>query len=153
VKQLNLTSALCAVLLSACSSDECPSLHACDIRKVSCQRETAEVTKCLRGGTTPAPRVAVVDADDFIAAQEDMAEEPEAEQDARRGLALLRLMPRDSSPRELARQRWDNVGAFFDPDSGGVTILDRNKEIDSPWAVILLLHEYVHAMQHADASP
>jgi hypothetical protein len=140
---------------SACS-DGCPTLQSCDIRSASCQRTTFEVVQCLRGGKAEQAQVdvRVIDAERFIDAQVETSEPPSQQTlDARRGLSLLRLFPEDSGEPALVRQSWQRVAAFFSPSAGGVTVLDRGNGSDGQDAVILLAHEYVHALQSAEAKP
>ena len=143
-----LALALCAA--TACAGDDCPTLRECDIRERSCQSRTARVAACLRGGDPAAPAVDVVDKDAFVEEQVQSAREagesPE-ERDVRRGLALLALMPWTDDTGELTREHWTNVAAFYAPDTGGITILDDGSALDDPGAVILLLHEMIHALQ------
>lgn len=139
-----------ALAASACSGSDCPTLRECDIREADCQARTAEVAACLRGGDAARPSVTVVNKDAFVEEQVESARqtgETADERDLRRGLALLALMPWSDDPGELSHERWTNVAAFYSSDTGGVTILDDGEELDTPGAVILLLHEMIHAMQ------
>jgi hypothetical protein len=142
--------ALGALAASGCGGNDCPTLRECDIREAECQERTAEVAACLRGGDEARPAVTVVDKDAFIEEQVQSVRqsgETADERDLRRGLALLALMPWSDDPVELSRDRWRNVAAFYSSDSHGVTILDDGDELDGPGAVLLLLHEMIHAMQ------
>jgi hypothetical protein len=139
-----------ALAVSGCGGNDCPTLRECDIREQDCQERTARVAACLRGGDEARPSVTVVNRDAFIEEQvqnaQQTGETPE-ERDLRRGLALLALMPWSDDPGELSRESWTNVAAFYSSDSDGVTILDGGDELDTPGAVVLLLHEMIHAMQ------
>lgn len=138
------------VLLCGCDAG-CPRLQSCDIRERSCQREIAEVAACLRGGEVVTPAVEVVDADAFIEgelAAAAAAEPPTVQQRAmERALSLLELAPESSDPAAVTRESWDGVAAFYAPDTGGVTVLDRGDDLNGSSAVVTLLHELVHAMQ------
>jgi hypothetical protein len=138
-------------------------LHACDIREPSCQRSTAQVAACLRGdaqsvpardGTRSLPSIEVVDAEAYIASQvveAERAPDPDdRSRDTRRALALLRLSPARDDPGQIARDRWQGVAAFFSHETEKITILDRGRKLDDGSAVVLLLHELIHAAQHLD---
>jgi hypothetical protein len=136
--------------LSACSAGDCETLDSCDIRQRSCQDHVAKVVACLRGARGVTPKVDVVDAERFIDRQVSDAEEDAFSDDLRdhyRALSLLRLMPADVQPGELARDEWDNVAAFFDPETHRVTVLDRGSALDGAGSMIVLAHELVHAAQ------
>lgn len=147
-----LTVACTATTAVACSG-ECPTVQECDIRDAECQRRTAEVTACLRGGSAPAPPIEVVDANVFIDSEvQGAVSQPPSEdvRDLRRGIALFNLLPKRDDPGSTVRDYWDDVAAFFSSKTGKVTILDRGAPLDGPSAVLLLVHELVHAMQHVE---
>jgi len=136
----------------ACSGD-CPTLRECDIRDSSCQQQTAEVAACLRGGTAVLAPVVVVDAQAFVESQvADAQNNPESAdaRDLRRGLALLSLASWNADQSTVIRDYWNDVAAFYSSKTGKVTVLDRGRPVDGPSAVRLLVHEFVHAMQHQD---
>jgi hypothetical protein len=135
-----------------CSSNECDTVQACDIRKAACQQQTLEVLTCLRGGEGALPRIEVVDAGAFIAEQVGSAQAeplPDEEVLLREALALFRLMAPATQPGEVEAEYWNGVAAFFSAEHRQVTILDRGSPLDEPGAVILLVHELVHALQAA----
>ena len=139
--------------LSACSSGECPTLEACDIRDGGCQRHTAKVLGCLRGSGSTVPEITVVSAEAFIAEQVAEAEanpEPPEDRNLRQGLSLFGLMDQDAGPAGVEREYWTNVAAFFSDTDQRVTILDRGEPLDEPASVNLLLHELVHALQSTE---
>lgn len=142
--------ALLGAALAACSTGDCDQLESCDIRERSCQERVAKVVACLRGSRSVMPRVAVVDADDFIDERVSDADETPLDDDQRahyRALHLFRLMPADLRAGELAQDEWAEVAAFFDSDTHRVTVLDRGYELDGAGSVLLLAHELVHAQQ------
>jgi hypothetical protein len=139
-----------ALALSACSEAKCESLESCDIRDRSCQDHVAKVVACLRDSRAVTPRTDVIDADEFIEDQVRDANEEPLDDDTRahfRSLHLFGLMPYPAEAGDLARAEWENVAAFFDSDTGRVTVLDRGQKADGPSAVIVLAHELVHAQQ------
>lgn len=145
--RLTIFTALWAVArsLAACSGD-CPTVQACDIRERSCQRDTAEVAACLRGGKASDVKIDVVDKDSFIDAQVTSNAESAAQRDLRNGLSLLGLM--EPNDEEAVRDYWNWVGAFYSSDTDRITVLHRGTPLSAPSFVILLLHEFIHAMQH-----
>jgi hypothetical protein len=143
---------LCS-LLGGCSSDECETVVACDIRERDCQERTGEVLACLRGSGSVLPEITVVDAEAYIDQQiADAAQSPEPPEDQyfRRGLSLFGLMDADAEPAAVAREYWANVAAFFSGEDQHVTILDRGSPLDQPESVTLLVHELVHALQSSE---
>lgn len=95
----------------------------------------------------------VVDAEAFIdqKVEQSVADPENADQrDFRRAMALLGLMVSSEGISENVRERWARVAAFYDSDEDRITILDRGRPLDGPGAAFLLLHEVVHAMQHAE---
>jgi hypothetical protein len=147
--------ALAASALPGCG-DECPALESCDIRRSECQAHTAAVAACLSGNGSVRPQVNVVDAPSYIEEQSLQAEaEPESDDDLaeERALALLALMPTNPEVGALTNDYWATVGAFYDPDTGGVTVLDRGQPLNGSSAVLTLLHEMVHAMQFQREQP
>jgi hypothetical protein len=141
--------ALLGVLPATGCTGDCPVLESCDIRRAKCQAHTTEVATCLSGDTAVHPALVVVDAQVYIEEQiaGDTDTESDDQRDLRRGLALLNLMPAQLDAPELERQYWDTVGAFYDPDTKQVTILDRGQPLDGGGAVTTLLHELIHALQ------
>jgi hypothetical protein len=140
-------------LLGGCSSDECETVVACDIRQRDCQERTGEVLACLRGSGSVLPEIAVVDAEAYI--DQQIAEvmqnpEPPEDQNLRRGLGLFGLMDPDAEPAAVEREYWANVAAFFSGEDQRVTILDRGSALDRPESVTLLVHELVHALQSSE---
>ena len=130
--------------------DECPALEACDIRRSECQAHTAQVAVCLSGNDAVQPPVNVVDAEWYIEQQSSQAEaEPETpDQRAERlALALLNMMPTELQVSALESEYWATVAAFYDSETGEVTVLDRGQPLGDSGAVTTLLHEMVHAMQ------
>jgi hypothetical protein len=143
---------LCS-LLGGCSSDECETVVACDIRQRDCQERTGKVLACLRGSGSVLPEITVVDAEAYIdqrIAEVTESPEPPADQNLRRGLGLFGLMNPNAEPASVAREYWANVAAFFSGEDGRVTILDRGSALDQPESVTLLVHELVHALQSAE---
>lgn len=139
-----------ASALSGCTTGDCDPLESCDIRDHSCQEKVAKVVACLRDSSAVTPRVDVVDADDFIDAQVKNAEDDPLSDDQRaqyKALNLLALMPKDAEASDLAADEWANVAAFYDSETRRVTVLDRGYELEGPGAVLLLVHELVHAQQ------
>jgi hypothetical protein len=74
---------------------------------------------------------------------------PDEEVLLREALALFRLMAPATQPGEVEAEYWNGVAAFFSAEHRQVTILDRGSPLDEPGAVILLVHELVHALQAA----
>jgi hypothetical protein len=135
---------------AACTAGDCDPLESCDIRERSCQESVAKVIACLRGSRAVAPAVKVVDADDFIDEQVSDADGEPFNDDRRdhyRALHLFRLMPAEIESGQLAFDEWNDVAAFFDPETHGVTVLDRGRAVDDSSSVLLLAHELVHAQQ------
>lgn len=144
--------ALCS-LLGGCSSDECETVVACDIRQRDCQERTGEVLACLRGSGSVLPEITVVDAEAYIdqqVAEVTEGPEPPEEQNLRRSLGLFGLMDPDAEPAAVEREYWANVAAFFSGEDQRVTILDRGSALDQPESVTLLVHELVHALQASE---
>jgi hypothetical protein len=143
-------AALIVSSLAACAAGDCEALESCDIRQRGCQDRVAKIVACLRGARAVTPKVDVVDAERFIDRQASDAEDAAFSDDLRdhyRALHLLRLMPADVQPGELARDEWDDVAAFFDSDTHRVTVLDRGSALDSSGSMVVLAHELVHAAQ------
>jgi hypothetical protein len=146
----NLVALAAGLPLLGCAADACPGLESCDIRRASCQLHTAAVTRCLSGNDTGEPRVNVVNAPSYVEQRTAEAEaEPETEdlRDERQALALLNLMPAERDVAASQAEIWSRVAAFYDSDTGEITVLDRGQPLDSPNLVVLLLHEMVHAAQ------
>jgi hypothetical protein len=147
----SLALALMLSTLAACASTgDCDRLESCDIRERPCQERVAKIVACLRGSSAVTPRVDVVDADDFIEGRVESADDQPLSDDLRdhyRALHLLRLMPADVKPGQLAADEWDSVAAFFDSETHRVTVLDRGVPLNGASSVILLAHELVHAQQ------
>jgi hypothetical protein len=142
----------CTAAVLACSGG-CPTVRECDIRDAECQRRTADVAACLRGGASPAPPIEVVDAKAFIESEvQEAVSQPASDdlRDLRRGMALFNLVPVRDDLSSTVRDYWNDVAAFFSSKTGKVTILDRGAPLDGPSAVLLLVHELVHAMQHLE---
>jgi hypothetical protein len=148
---------VCLLLMAAAAcADDCPTAQSCDIRSLSCQLVTFQVAQCLRGSQPgrAMPAVNVVDAKTFIDSQVDQSEQTSQQSDdSQRGLALLGLAERDVAAAEVVRTNWNQVGAFFSSDSGEVTVLDRSGDLDSPSAVLTLVHEFIHALQAIQGRP
>jgi hypothetical protein len=143
---------LCS-LLSGCSSDECETVVACDIRQRDCQERTGKVLACLRGSGSVLPEITVVDAEGYIdrqIAEVTGSPEPPEAQNLRRSLGLFGLMDPDAEPAAVEREYWANVAAFFSGEDQRVTILDRGTALDRPESVTLLVHELVHALQSSE---
>jgi hypothetical protein len=147
-----IAGASIAAAVLACSG-QCPTVQECDIRDSECQQRTADVAACLRGVASPAPPIEVVEATAFIESEvQDAVSQPASDdvRDMRRGIALFSLAPVVDDPSSTVRNYWNNVAAFFSSKTGMVTILDRGAPLDGPSAVLLLVHELVHAMQHLE---
>lgn len=164
-----------ALLLSGCSEDdhpaalapvplpECPdeSYSLCDVRVASCQEQLRSLAACVYGSDDPPDvPVHVVSEAQFRALLEDSAAQDAAErtpQDAQArdamesALVALRLV----EPGALSDSASiDNiirlfVGVYLDAEQG-IVLIDRGRPQSSADADMLLLHEYIHALQDAD---
>jgi len=145
--RLAAVSVLVAAALPGCSDEGCPAIEACDIRSAACQRQIAKVTSCLYGGERVAPPVNVIDEADFVSSEFVVTQ---TAADLRRGLSLFDLAPREEDLVEAGRSFAGTVGAFYSHETRGVTVIDRGSPMDSAGIVVLLVHEFVHAMQHSE---
>jgi hypothetical protein len=141
-------------LLAACSGDEddpCRPLEPCDIRTSSCQERVFEATACMRDQEPRGrPRVRVMTLAQFEAAlRAYLAERPPSEQDAwGTALGLLGLVdPSGDLDESQITTLVSQVAAFYEPGTGLVTIIDRGGSTDRTSDVLVLSHEYVHALQ------
>ncbi|MEY4509747.1 MAG: hypothetical protein RLZZ450_1869 [Pseudomonadota bacterium] len=66
----------------------------------------------------------------------------------RRGLSLFQLNPAMSTSETEARAQAKNVGAVFDTDEARVVVIDDGYALSGSY-VAVLVHEMVHALQHA----
>ncbi len=149
--------ALVALGLAACDAPSAPcGLELCDIRTAPCQEATALATACLRGVAALRVPVTVVGrATVRREAEEEAARSSSPEERARfarrsAGLGLLGLAPADLSPEAAARRTADWIGAWYSPQEKAITVVDDGEPRRSPYAVALLVHEYVHALQDRD---
>ncbi len=164
-----------ALVLSGCSDDEpaftpvplpeCPGegYDVCDIREESCQAQLRSLAACVYGSDDP-PEVPVhvVSEAQFRAVLEESAAEEAAERTPtdeqataamERALVDLKLV----QPGALSDEtRIDDivrlfVGVYLDAEQG-IVIIDRGTSQSSVDSDMLLLHEYIHALQDADYS-
>jgi hypothetical protein len=164
-----------AAALLGCSDDEqpaalepvalpeCPdeSYDVCDVRDAKCQARISSLAACVYGSDEP-PDVAVhvVSQAQFRAALEEGAaqdavdrtpEDVRASEAMERALVDLRLI----QPGALTdAARIDDIvrlftGLYLDAEQG-IVVVDRGTSQSSVDADMLLLHEYIHALQDAD---
>ncbi|HEY6079904.1 MAG TPA: hypothetical protein VIW29_13915 [Polyangiaceae bacterium] len=161
--------------LSGCSDDdhppaftpvplpECPneSYDVCDVRATSCQARLHALAACMYGNEDPADvPVRVVSEPEFRAeleqsVAEGAAERPPKDEQARaameRALVDLELI----EPGALSEEaRIDDivrlfVGVYQDAEQG-ILLVDRDHSLSSVELDMLLVHEYIHALQDAD---
>jgi hypothetical protein len=127
-------------------------MERCDVRKAACQDRALRHAACLRGrneNTDLSLPVTIMDREEYVRRSAESAREESRESaHMRRGLALFGLEQADADAEQAAEQRAWLVGAFYDPDERGITILDFGRP-DSVYAVTTLVHEMVHALQDA----
>jgi hypothetical protein len=161
------------LLLAGCSDDdpavtpiplpECPreGYDVCDIRTGSCQAQLRSLAACVYGNDDP-PEVPVhvVSEAQFRASLEEGASQegkgrtPADEQATaamERALVDLKLI----QPGALSDEtRIDDivrlfVGVYLDAEQG-IVVVDRGTSLSSVDSDMLLLHEYIHALQDVD---
>lgn len=142
-----------ALVLAACVTGcrlECDLPWSCDIRESSCQRRIMHATACLRGDAPVDVPVKVVNAQKYTDDQARMANESD-DADGQRtwveALSLLRLSKPVPEAGDLARSELTHVAAFYSNDDKRVTVLDRGAALSGWRRVILLVHEFTHALQ------
>src|SRR5688500_3890739 len=55
------SAVLAIALLSACGSDDCPTVRVCDVATRPCQESVMRAMRCMRGGDAKLPPVSVLD--------------------------------------------------------------------------------------------
>jgi hypothetical protein len=126
-------------------------LRRCDIREPDCQRRTAEAAACLRQ-VEPIPiAMTVVDRDAYIQSEVSAPVDPEQKEQWTRtnvGLGLLGLGDPQVGYADAVAANSGWVAAFYSGKDKMITILSRKDfHFDSAFAVTLLVHESVHALQ------
>jgi hypothetical protein len=143
-----------AAALSGCGDDALGDDEfsgGCNIALRACQEAVFDSAANLRGqpGATR-PRVRTITIQQ---ATREFRSELGAEDDDVWGPALgvLRLQDEQQSSGEVAIGRFlEQVAAYYDPRTGGVTVLDHGAAVDPVNDVFVLAHEFVHALQDAD---
>jgi hypothetical protein len=144
--------AVLATMAQGCDAPSC-DVSTCDIRHAACQQQVAHAVTCVRGGKERVVPVKVVEADKYIAEQAKQADDADDAEHVRlwyRGLSALLLTSEDLEPGTGTQASLERVAAFYSAEDKRVTVLDRGDELDSYGSVLLLAHEYVHALQDAE---
>lgn len=154
--------ALSAAALSSvwgCSSPDeeaggCPTVPAtCPITSLDCQDVIFRAAACERGqeGATPPP-VRTITAAQFAGEMMAATTAPsDAELVWTKAFQMLGMLPANATLREAASaSAQDNVVAYYDPESQQVTVIDRDDPADPVGDIIVLAHEFTHALQDQD---
>jgi hypothetical protein len=129
-------------------------LDPCDIRQPECQQDVFLLLQNIRGdgwnAFTEMPPVNTITQDEYRDMLLESASgdgEPQANPwDA--ALALLKLIPQETSAAEAsADEQVEDVVAFYSSDSKSVSVIDREEMKDPEYAMEILAHEFVHAIQ------
>lgn len=147
---------LLALGLLGCAEEEV-RVGPCDPRLVACQERLARAVSEARGGPeVDLPPVDVITEDELRAFLEGEVEEPTPAEMRQyevwgHALMLLRLV---QSPAALTTGSIDdfvaNVAAFYDPDTGGITVIDRGMPTNFAEASYVFAHELTHRAQDID---
>jgi hypothetical protein len=125
----------------------------CDITQRDCQEAIyASVAERLESDPSAPPPIRTISVEEYEAELREffVPEDYANAEPVTRGLRLMGLLA-EEAPNLIDAQienlvSW--VGAYFDSQSGGVTVIDRDYEVISGQA--LLAHEFVHAIQERD---
>jgi len=151
-----IAGALPALLLG-CGDDSRPGtlsdgafIGGCNIALAECQAAVFDATSKIRGQSgVPRPTVRTITGEQ---AARELGAQPGTEADlwgpAMRLLGLRARAP--ASPDSEIGSLVEQVAAFYDPRSKGVTIIDRGEPADPLNDTFVLAHEFVHALQDAD---
>jgi hypothetical protein len=146
---------LALAITSACedAAPRCGTLDGCDVRSPACQRRALSYAVCLRGRDEPlelAVPVETLSRAEFEAAwvADAQAAEDDVGRALRRGLVLLALRSPDADAASDARWQARQVAATYSYDPPRITIVDSGRALTGSY-VATLVHEYVHALQHA----
>lgn len=134
---------------AGCYSPPC-GLTACDVRTPDCQARAAAAAGCLRGLPAPDVPVAVVSRDQYRQQRLSDAMSPDQMQAAvlwEQALSLLGLAPADPTISGPVTASADAVGAFYSPEDKAITLIDDGHGFDWYGGVVLLVHEFTHALQ------
>jgi hypothetical protein len=152
VRAASLWPLLPLVLLGCQADDGACGLHACDVRQAACQAMASQAAACLLGQPPREIPVALLPRTRLVADAVDEANQGDVPAQQRRldALALLFLADRGVTPQELAQARSARVGAFYDLETKGITIVtDGDRALDTVFDVSVLVHEFTHALQDA----
>jgi hypothetical protein len=144
-------SALC-VACTGCKPI-CDVPDTCDIREAACQQAVMRAAACVRGDAPLKTQVHVVSATKYTNEQAKMAAQASDAQrlaDWYHGLSLFDLAPSQWDAAKAERKRDQNLAAFYSDKDKTVTVLDRGDALNGSGAVLLLVHEFVHALQDAE---
>ena len=142
---------LAALVAAACAPEPPCGLRACDIRAADCQVMAAEAAACLREVPSVSVPVVVVARDAYTASVTSAPLTADEEEAFRRGTPASRRSawrpPTTLPPRTAFRA--SQLGAFYTSATPQITIIDDGYPLDSLFLVALLVHENMHAIQHA----
>jgi len=122
----------------------------CDVRQAPCRGDVLAYVACLReGGPGLAPEFEVITPEAHQARVDASLDEETAAQadDWGRALALLGLASTERSLSDDRAAASVGVPAYYQDDTGTITIVDPGGPLDSPRDVQVLAHELVHALQ------
>lgn len=141
--------------VAPCGEADCPSDCSklrgpnCDIRNNACQRRVFRAAECVWGFDGELPPVQVIDEDELLEVYFGEPGEPNPLEGVwDRALQLLHLQ--DASVGGLeANQRsvQESVAAFYFGSTDEVFVVDRGMPLDDDWSLIVLAHEFIHALQ------
>jgi hypothetical protein len=128
-------------------------VRACDVTTVGCQSSVFAATACERSqADAPQPPVRVITLDAYNSELQSGTPGPNEAQWSSAAQLLGLFPPGVSVEQAAAGAASGNVVAYYDPDTKGVTIIERGPSAgaSSPLDdVFELSHEFVHALQDA----
>jgi hypothetical protein len=137
----------------ACRDDGPCGVPRCDVRQTDCQQRIAEAAACLRGVDPIQVPIIVVDRDRY---REQAANQPLDPAEAERwrmvnlGLSLLGLSDENVALTTAVVGNTDYTGAFYSYSDRAITLIaSPDVPMNGGYMVTTLIHEYIHALQHA----
>jgi len=147
--------AACAVGCSSEDEGSCPPPSACDVTAAGCQQLIFQATACERKQEDAvAPVVRVISVSQFVDEMNAAAMAPTEDQVAwETAMQMLALLPAGTSlTTALTEASVDNVAAYYDPETQRVSIIDRNEPGEPLDDLLVLSHEFAHALQDQEVN-
>ncbi len=143
---------LTSALTIGCRKATC-DVEQCDIREATCQAVAAHAAACFRGDSSVSTPVTVIPR----STTGEMSTPPtNAQVEAyvlnAKALSLYLLAKADVTLQQTSALQYQQVGAYYSSSTKAITIIDDGYPLDGYWAVAMLVHENVHALQDRDGT-